>query len=99
MSLDGASNYVKAEMTVEDQTDDEKYDEVLYEKSDYIGSIDENITDSTIVPLEAGHFYGVKTEVLAEITVTEPGDTAISDFHRDGSRDGWLYRDQVDIKF
>ena len=99
MSLDGASNYVKAEMTVEDQTDDEKYDEVLYEKSDYIGSIDENITDSTIVPLEAGHFYGVKAEVLAEITVTEAGDTAISDFHRDGSRDGWLYWDQVDIKF
>lgn len=99
MSLDGGSNYVKAELTVEDQDDNEKYDETLYEKWDYIGSVYEELTDSIIVPLEAGHFYGVKAEVLAEITVSQECDTAISDFHLDGSRDGWLWWDGVDIKF
>lgn len=100
MDLDGGSNYVKATLTVEDQTDNEKYDERLYTRSDYIGSFVKDLTDSVIVPLEAGHYYGVKAEVLAEVTVssTTSCEIAASDFHRDGN-DGWFWWNQVDIEF
>jgi len=99
MNLDNANNYVRAKLMVEDQNDDEIYDSTIYEKIDYVGSVNESLTESIVVPFEAQHYYGFKMELLTEITVTESGDWAISDFHVDGSSGGYLYWDQIEINF
>lgn len=99
LDLDSASNYVRAKMTVEDQDDNEKYDEKVYEKFDYIGGISESLQDSIVVPLEAGHIYGVKMEIMAEITVSDNGNYAVSNFHPDGTPGYNLTWYSVDIKF
>jgi hypothetical protein len=99
MNLDNANNYVRAKLMVEDQTDDEKYDSTIYEKIDYVGSVNESLTESIVVPFEAQHYYGFQMELLSEITVTESGGYAVSDFHVDGSSGGYLHWGQIEINF
>ena len=99
MNLEDASNYVRAKLIVKDQNDDEEYDSNMYEKTDYVGTVDESLTESIVVPLEAGHYYNLEAEVLTEITVTEGGDYAISDIHNDGTGDGFMEWDKIEIDF
>lgn len=99
VAFDG-TNYGKIELIVKDETEDEVYDDLLFEKGDYINNdIDRTVRGSVNVDLEAGHTYGVQIETTAEITVDGDAEEASTDFSREDDGDDRTTWEEVKISF
>lgn len=99
-TFNDGTNYQKVSLIVKDETDGEVYDEIIFEKGDYINNdIDRTITDSLNVKLEAGHVYGVQIKSVSEITVDADVEEASADFSRADDGDDRIEWESVQIKF
>ena len=98
-SYNDGDQYAKVYLEVEDLDDDEVHDDTMFEKTDYIGNIDETVEGSVNVNLQAQHSYGVEIRALAECTVDGDAEEAGSDFSRDDDGNHHVAWEEGNIKF
>lgn len=98
---DSGNPYVHVKMTVEDLDQNQSFNDMVFQKSGYIGGIDEpDLVNSMQVDFEAGHLYGVKVELMAEVTATDVIESNVySIFHPKGTGSPHLDWGDVDITF
>ena len=98
-SFNDGNQYAKIKFTIEDLDDDEVHDDVLFEKSDYQADINETVTGSVNVNLQAQHSYSAEIETIAEVTVDGDAEEAASDFSREYDGNHHVTWEEVNIKF
>jgi len=92
-------NGAKLEFWVEDHTDNEKFDETVFNYTDYARSWSKSYTDSLDITLEANHGYTTAMKITATTTCEANAGSGVSDFtdYDDGSQ--MVDVGNIDIEF
>ncbi|WP_435066346.1 hypothetical protein [Halobaculum sp. EA56] len=100
MEYNEGAIFEQVELIVEDETDNERYDETIFKKSDYNDAgIQYSYNDSLLVELEAGHTYGVHIKSTSELSHSyDIGAASVVDFNPP-TNNGYVSVDEVDISF